>query len=113
MLANGEVIAGGSGAALEVEVPVTGPGWLAARCVGEFDDVRNEHIGAQSSSIYIEIEGQPRRAPAAQVAPFVAALDGMLDWVAHEARCETDRQREHLAGVFRDARQSLLQRQTG
>jgi hypothetical protein len=119
VIANGEVITGvdaqGSphSAALEVEVPVTGPGWLAARCLGKFDEALGEHIGAHSSPIYVRIEGQPPRAPAALVAPFAEALDVMLDWVAHKARCENDRQREHLAGIFRDARQELLRRQAG
>jgi hypothetical protein len=119
VLANGEVIAQAEAqgspwsAALEVEVPATGPGWLAARCLGAYDEALWDWIGAHSSPVYVQIEGQPLRAMAAMIAPFVAALDGMLDWVAHKARCETDRQREHLAAIFRDARQALIRLQAG
>ncbi len=88
-------------ASLEADIPITAPGWLMARCWGPF--------GAQSSPAYVTVGGKSAHPSAAMIAPLMASLDKMLEWVAREARCD-DQQRQRLAGVFEAARQELLHR---
>ena len=88
-------------AAVEKDAPIRDPGWITARCWGAFR--------AQSSPVYVTIDGKMGRPDAATVAPFMAQLDKMLEWAAREARCD-DHQRQRLAGVFEAARQELLRR---
>jgi hypothetical protein len=122
VIADGKVVttAGASGspssAVLETDLPVTASGWLAARCQGDHQLLSrpaNQRVFAHTSPVYVQIDGKPPQADAVAVAPFLSALDKMLDWVAREARCETAKQREHLAGIFQAARQELLRRQGG
>jgi hypothetical protein len=110
VVANGEVVAQGSNV-VEAEVPMSAPGWLAARCVGPYDDEgAMDWLGAQSSPVYVEVEGMSSRADAATLAPFLAGLDRMREWVATEANCPTDKHRAHLAGIFEAARNELMRR---
>jgi hypothetical protein len=112
---SGEVVAsaapGGSPAeaTLEAEVPVARSGWLLVRCWGPYDDTMEQWVAAQSSPVYVEVEEHPVRPDPAIVARFSGHLDKMLAWVEREARCD-DKQREHLAGIFRDAREILARR---
>jgi len=119
VLFNGQIVAEApangfpSSAVLETEVPVPTSGWLAARCRGEQQILQrpaNQRVFAHTSPIYVEKAGQPLAVAEITVQRFVTELDRMLDWVALEARCENERQREHLAEIFRTARQQLLQR---
>jgi hypothetical protein len=116
---NGEVVAAADAAgspcqaAVEADLPVPGSGWLAARCWGDYDGDKCDWIGAQSGPVYVTVAEKPLRPTAATVAPFLAKLDKMLEWVAREARCENDQQRQRLAGVFEAARAELLRRQAG
>jgi hypothetical protein len=104
---NGDVIAQAeasgapSHASLETDVPITIPGWMTARCSGPFN--------ALSSPVYIGIGGKTARPNSAAVAPLMAKLDKMLEWVTREARCD-DQQRQRLVGVFEAARQVLSSR---
>ena len=117
IVANGVVIgqadAHGSPAeaVVELEVPMTAPGWLAARCVGPYDNEGSmDWVGAQVSPVYVEVEGMTAAVDAAALAPFFTALDDMRAWVATEANCPTDAQRERLAAVFETARLALTRR---
>jgi hypothetical protein len=98
VIAQAEASGSPSRAFVDADVPITGPGWMAARCGG-----------AQASPIYLRIDGQAPAANAVTAAPLMARLNEMLDWVAREARCD-DQQRQRLAGVFEAARQELLRR---
>ena len=104
MLYNGAVIAhaDASGspyrAFLEANAPITAPGWMTVQCEG-----------AQSSPIYLRINGQAPAPNAGAIAPLLAKLDKILEWVTREARCD-DQQRRRLAAVFEAARQELLRR---
>jgi hypothetical protein len=90
-----------SHAFIDADASITAPGWMAARCWGPF--------GAQSSPVYVGIDRKMEHPNPAMIAPLMARLDDMLEWVAREARCD-DQQRQRLAGVFGAARQELLRR---
>jgi hypothetical protein len=68
-------------------------------------------VEAETSPVYVEVEGQqPPRDPAV-VASFLGKLDRMLEWVATQGRFANDKQRDDLANVFQTARNELLRRQ--
>jgi hypothetical protein len=100
-------------AVLETDVPLSSSGWLAARCRGEpqlLHRPANQRVFAHTSPVYVQAEGRPAAFDLAARNRFVAELEGMLAWVAQEARCEQERQREHLAEIIQAARQELLRR---
>jgi hypothetical protein len=117
LVANGRVIAeaAASGspcrAVLEAEVPVTASGWLAARCRGSQQLLQApapQRVFAHTSPVYLRVAGQEPRADPVALKRFVDQLDGMLAWVAREARCPTEKDRQRLAHVFQEAREKLL-----
>jgi hypothetical protein len=97
-------------ATLEEDVTLPGGGWLLARCWGEYDDAAEAWVAAITSPVYVQVEGQSPRPKPAIIARFTGYLDRMLGWVSKDARCENDRQRQHLANIFEKAREILLQR---
>jgi hypothetical protein len=116
VVANSEVVAEATptgspaSAVLEAEVAMPTGGWLVARCWGKYDDCMEQWIGAQSSPIHVTIAGQRLQADAGKLTYFVGLLDQMLEWVRSKARCETDQERVRLAGIFQQARASLVER---
>src|SRR5262249_4906415 len=114
MVRDGEVIAvretGGDrrSASIEVEVPITDSGWLAARCRGG----DGAGVRAHTSPVYMRMEGRPMRPNADTIAPLLGVLDQTLSWVRREARCAIEQQREHLAGTVEAGRRELLRRGT-
>jgi hypothetical protein len=97
----------------ELEIEVGGSSWLAARCRGEQPILHrpaNQPMFAHSSPVYVNVAGRPMLPAADQVAVLRGHLDQMLEWVRTRARCETDHQRQHLAGVFHQARELLRER---
>jgi hypothetical protein len=119
ILANNRLVAGvdvsGSPAQAVVEAEVSLPqgGWLVARCWGPYDDALEDWHAAQSSPVYVQVEGRRPPADPAAVARFAEQLQQMLRWVAEEARCEDELQRQRLAAVFQEARATLLGREQG
>jgi hypothetical protein len=120
VIANGVVVAAAeatgdlpSRAAVEVGIAMPKPGWVAARafCRQGSDELQPKY--AHSSPVYVHIDGRPPQASSAEIAPFLAKLDAMLQWVAMEARFENDAQRQRLAAIFEAARHELLRRQQG
>jgi hypothetical protein len=98
-------------ARIEAEWPCLESGWLAARCWGRDplpDGSGGPCVFAHTSPVYFRVEQQPLRPDAARLAPLIAVLDHTLDWVAREARCERDSEREHLHNNLILARQHLL-----
>ncbi len=93
----------GLACALELELTVTGSTWLAARC-------RSAEGGsfAHTSPVYVRVEGQPPRPAAEARGPLLAVLDQTAGWVETAARCENDRQRQHLLDTLGAARAELL-----
>jgi hypothetical protein len=119
LVAGGEVVGSApasgspSAAVLEADWPVAAGGWLAARCRGGQTLPQRpapQRVFAHTSPVYTRVAGQPPRADEAARRRFLGHLDRMLEWVAREARCATEPQRERLAGVFRAAREELTRR---
>lgn len=108
---NGEVVAANEtdgehrAAIIEADVPISGSGWLAARCLGDDSVIR-----AHTSPVYLRREDRPLRPDADTLAPLLAVLDGTLAWVQREARCPKEQQREQLMQTLHAARQELLRR---
>jgi hypothetical protein len=101
---------------VEVEVPVRGPTWVAARCWGRGPlpaGCGGPWVYAHSSPVYVEVVGQAPLPDPAAVAPLLDVLDRTLAWVVRSARCPTERHRQHLAEVLQAARQELLRRGRG
>lgn len=120
LIAGGQVMAtaaasGDPGTAIiETEWPVTASGWLAARCRGNHllpHRPAAQRVFAHTSPVYVRVAGQEPQADPSALKRFVGHLDKMLEWVAREARCPTEKHRAALADVFAPARQELLRRQ--
>jgi hypothetical protein len=111
VIMGGEVVA--SGTAVETELPVTPPTWIAARCRGRERRPDGQRAFAHTSAVYIDtdVKGRPMRPDAATAATLLTVLDRTRDWVAHAARCPTERHREHLAEVLDAGRDELRRRQ--
>lgn len=92
-------------ATIEAEAPITGSGWLAARCLGNDNAIR-----AHTSPVYLQMEDRQLRPDADTMAPLLAVLDGTLAWVQREARCPREKQRQQLMQTLQAARQELLRR---
>jgi hypothetical protein len=100
-------------ASLELDVPVTACAWLAARCRGSHllpQRPAAQRVFAHTSPAYATIPGQKVQPEPAAIKRLVGNLDKMLEWVAREARCPTEKHRADLTGVFSAARQELLRR---
>jgi hypothetical protein len=98
-------------ATLEAEVALPQGGWLVARCWGPYDDAIENWHAAQSSPVYVQVEGRHPPADPAAVARFAELLQNMLRWVAEEARSENEQQRQRLASIFGQAHDTLLRQQ--
>jgi hypothetical protein len=85
-------------------------GWLAARCYGNFDDDRQDWIGAQTSPVYVHRSGRPRSRPTSAWAKFRVDLEKGLAWVDNEARCPDESSRGRLRAVFTAALEELRRR---
>jgi len=88
---------------LEAELTLPAGGWLTARCRGPEGE-------AQTSPVYMRVEGQRRPANPTALTCFTEYLEKMLEWVARDGRFESDAQRQRLAGIFRGARTTLVER---
>ncbi len=113
IVANNRVVASASAAGepphafVEAEVTMPQGGWLAARCWGPWDDDREQWRGAQSSPIYVQVEG--RRAP-----PDPTAVATLSDWLDKAWRgieqgdpSASDSQRQRRAAIFEEAQKIL------
>jgi hypothetical protein len=119
LIADGKVIAGAapSGdpatAVIEAEVPMKANGWLAARCRGNHllpQHPAPQRVFAHTSPAYFTVPEGKSQADPVVLKRFIGHLDKMLEWVAREARCPTEKHRAALTEVFTAARQELLRR---
>jgi hypothetical protein len=118
-VANGQVVAktecpgAGSTACLQGDLALEVNTWLAARCRGHHQLLHrpaNQRVFAHTSPIYYQIEGQAPVAPKGVAASFCKQLDEMISWARTQARCETEKQRERLVGIFEAAEEELERR---
>jgi hypothetical protein len=119
VVANHSVVrrAAGSGSpttsVIEMEVNLPASAWLVARCWATYDHAAEQWVGAQTSPVYVHVDGKPLRAKAETIARLTGQLEQMLDWVRREGRFESDRQRDRLTGIFESAREVLDRRASG
>jgi hypothetical protein len=88
---------------VDLELPVPRSSWLHVSCFGT-------HREALTSAVYLQVPGQPLPPDPWTVPSFDRQLDSKLEWVWTKARCETERQRERLAGVILAAKEELARR---
>jgi len=112
---NGDVVAeqqaAGSPAmaVFEADLPVAGSGWWAARCwnhVQVHTSICPQSVAAHTSPVYVQVEGKPnpqQRHAAETLAAYLAQADLMLERFAQRNLFETDRDRERLAALFKQA----------
>lgn len=111
VVANGAAVARCPGqgspctARLDLDIPLDRGSWLAASCWSE----TGGRAVAHTSPVFVRLSAQPHLAPAETVRQLLNQLNHTLTWVAQEARCETDAQRQRLLTVFQQARQVLAQ----
>ncbi|HJT76401.1 MAG TPA: CehA/McbA family metallohydrolase, partial [Gemmataceae bacterium] len=117
-----EVVAGGSVVAdtlssraeLEIDLPVSVSGWLAARCHGDAEvlgGVGPQHACAHTAPVYLQVAGCPLRPDPQAVASVVAELDRLLPWAEGEGVFANEDQRRHYGVIVQAARGELLRRQ--
>jgi hypothetical protein len=90
-------------ATVVTEFVVDSSTWIATRCAGG-------SAAAHTSGVFVQVAGKPIRPSAESLEPLLLAIDQTANWVEQKANCETDRQRAHLLGVLRSAREELLRR---
>jgi hypothetical protein len=119
ILAGGKVLATGRGpdqpgnrkpVAVEAELVVEESTWIAARCWGKQPMPGGGCAAAHTSAVAVQVAGKPIHPVPATVEPLLTVLDQTAEWVEKQARCEVERQREHLGDVLRTAREELLRR---
>jgi hypothetical protein len=99
-------------AVMETEVPLKESAWLAARCWSKEQLLGGDGqcVYAHTSPIYVVVGTQRLRPTAETIAPLDRVLEQTQGWVMRQARCETEQQRQQLAGVLQSARQELQRR---
>jgi hypothetical protein len=114
---NGNVVAlreeqaGSLEMALREKVTISGPGWLAARCVSKHGPTTGWALGIQAhtSPVYVTAPGQDLfSAPAANY--FLTLIDGAETWVRNLATRPGPEQMARAVQVFTDAREHLHRR---
>ncbi len=112
---NGEIVAQqtASGfpmeAVFEADLP-SDSGWWAARCGNDHQldtSICPQTVGAQSSPVYVDVEGRPNPAqPDALrlVAEQLEHADDMLERFSNHGLFETPRDRERLTAIYQGAR---------
>jgi hypothetical protein len=94
-------------ATLEIEVPLSRSTWLAARCRGSSE--QGWTAAAHTSPVYLHLDGPSTPPEPGRLTPLRSVLERTREWVERQARCETERQRDHLRGILDDARTRLLE----
>ncbi|GIW82302.1 MAG: hypothetical protein KatS3mg105_4109 [Gemmatales bacterium] len=112
-VANAEVIASASAgdspcsAELTFDWRPTSSAWLAARCTSSAVDSFTRGF-AHTSPIYVQVQDGPFVPDRHAVAKLRSELEALLGWAQSEARCPTDRQRQNLCEIFREALAKLV-----
>ena len=117
VVVNGRVVASREEAAgtremiLEQAVPLSGPGWLAARCVSRFGPTTAWGLGIQAhtSPVYLSVPGQELVSPPA-IAYMLTLVEGAETWVENLAIRPDAERLERVRATLRSARERLHQR---
>jgi hypothetical protein len=121
VIAGGEVVASTAAqgspwtAQIEADLPIPACGWLAARCRGAQTlphRPASQRVFAHTSAVSMRVEGQSPQIRAAAIDSFLPDLDRTLEWIGREGRFGSDSQREHLTGIFQEARAALIRRRS-
>jgi len=98
---------GATHGSLELDLPTTSDGWLAARAGSTVRDSFFQPIYAHTSPIYVTTGMEaPEKASAAR--KFESSIERSLDWVSHQARFRSAGQRQEIIDLFREG-QSVYQ----
>jgi hypothetical protein len=103
-------------ATLDAEIAIPPCHWLAARCRGRqllYRGPACQNVWAHTSPVYVRQANQQHLVDKQALTRFIGDIDENLKWVAHRARCPTEKHRADLANVFTAARQELLRRDSG
>lgn len=113
-----EVTDGGFAATAEVEVPVDGSAWVAARITpfrGSYDRPEapganfNEYgkpLFAHTSPVYIDVDGAPLFIPEAAES-LIAELRSSMVTIRHTGEYTNDAERERVLSIYREAMAAL------
>jgi len=97
---------------LKDEVQVSGPGWIAARCLSRYSSFGSGQVPnklAHTSPVYIVVPGQELFSPPA-ADYFLTLIDGAQSWVENLATRPDPDRFEKILRLFRDARAELHRR---
>ena len=110
---NGRVVAsevyhdGSKDGRLEIDLPVSSDGWIAARLSGAHRDSFHQPLFAHTSPIYVETgRVSPERAAAARL--FADGIDRDLDRIRTRGRFYNDSQRREIEDLYRQGQQVYL-----
>ncbi|MFM7149905.1 MAG: CehA/McbA family metallohydrolase [Gemmataceae bacterium] len=109
ILEKGKVVATGRAceedgtASVEVELECQSGTWLAARCLEKRPRPNEALLFAHSSPVWIEVPSRPLLAGPEASRRFIQLLDQTQTWVLQKARCEREKDREHLLNHLREA----------
>jgi len=111
IVASREEQAGSLEMTLKEKVPLSGSGWLAARCASKLGPITSWALGIQAhtSPVYVTVPGQELfSAPAANY--FLTLIDGAEAWARNLATRPGPEQMARALQVFTDAREHLHRR---
>jgi len=93
-------------AVIEEEWVAKRSAWISTRCASR-NLADGPPIFAQTSPVYVEVEGHPFKPRPTVVHSLTAHLEHMADWARITARCPTEHDRENLLSVFTSALERL------
>ena len=116
-MVNGRVVASREEAAgtrettLEEAVPVSGPGWVAARCVSRHGPTTAWGLGIQAhtSPVYLVLPGRELVSPPT-IAYMLKLVEGAEAWVENLATRPDPERLERVRATLRSARERLHHR---
>jgi hypothetical protein len=96
---------------LREKVPLSGPGWLAARCVSRFGPTTAWGLGVQAhtSPVYLVVPGQELFSQTAATY-FLTLIEGAETWAKNLATRPDAERLQRVLKVFADAREQLHRR---
>ncbi|MBI1915337.1 MAG: CehA/McbA family metallohydrolase [Planctomycetes bacterium] len=101
LLVNGTVVGSTTkSSSVEAKWKADRSAWVAARCQGPSNVPDGQCVFAQTSPVYVQVEGRPFQPAAGVVESLAAHLEHMAGWARTAARCPTEHHRDNLLSVF-------------